>query len=210
MNLSKRTLSRIGALAATVALATTACTNVTVNPSSNEPGQVPVAGSSMMAGIGGLMHGSASMMDADAMFLQMMIPHHEQAVEMSKLAATNGASPEVLALADTIAGAQGPEIEQMKLWLSDSGRPMMIDDHGMGMAGMVGDADMAELRAAQGPEFDRLYLTLMIAHHEGAIAMAQDVIAQGDDANVRGLADDIIAAQQAEIAQMNAMLAAMS
>jgi uncharacterized protein (DUF305 family) len=210
MNLSKRTLSRMAFVAASVALVTTACTNVTVNPSSNEPGQVPVAGSSVMAGVGGMMNGAASMMDADAMFLQMMIPHHEQAVEMSKLAATNGASADVLALADTIAGAQGPEIEQMKIWLDDAGRPMMMADHGMEMAGMVDDADMDRLRAAQGPEFDRLYLTFMIAHHEGAIAMAQDVIAQGDDANVRGLADDIIAAQQAEIAQMNAMLAAMS
>lgn len=208
MNLSKRTLSRIGALAATVALATTACTTTSVSHSSMESAPGQSAGSSMMDG--GMMHGDASMMDADAMFLQMMIPHHEQAVEMSKLAATNGASPEVLALADTIAGAQGPEIEQMKLWLNDAGQPMTAGDHGMGMSGMVDDMGMAELRAAQGADFDRLFLTSMIAHHEGAVAMAQDVIANGEDSKVRGLAEAIVAAQQAEMTQMKAMLSAMS
>ena len=206
MNLSKRTLSTMGALVATIALTTTACTNVTVSPNTTEPAPGQSASANMMDGTGGMMHGSASMMDADSMFLQMMIPHHEQAVEMSKLASPNGASPEVLALAENIAGAQGPEIEQMKLWLDDAGRPMMIADHGMGMSGMVDDADMAELRAARGAAFDRLYLTFMIAHHEGAIAMAQDVIDQGDDANVRGLAEAVITAQQAEITQMKGML----
>jgi uncharacterized protein (DUF305 family) len=146
------------------------------------------------------------MMDADIMFLQMMIPHHEQAVVMSKLASSQGASPEVLKLADAIAAAQGPEIEQMRTWLEDSGAGTAMGGHAMHMDGVLSDEQMAELSNAKGADFDRLYLEGMIGHHEGAITMAQDVIDNGENPTVIALAQKIIDAQTAEIAQMKRML----
>lgn len=152
--------------------------------------------------------------DADTHFLQMMIPHHEQALTMSSLASTNGASTEVQALATQIADAQGPEIAQMKAWLTEAGEPLdggnhgdMGDHHDMAMDGMLTDDELAALEQAKGPDFDRLFLTGMIRHHEGAIIMAEHVKAEGDDPRVAALADEIIVAQKAEIAQMQQMLA---
>lgn len=159
---------------------------------------------------GGGMMGAADL-DMDTHFLQMMIPHHEQAVEMSALAVTNGASKEVQALAKQIADAQGPEIEQMTEWLTEAGVPvdggMQMDmGHGMGMMdGMLDEEQMQALKDAKGADFDRLYLTGMIEHHEGAIMMAQ-MAKQGDDPRVQKLADAIITSQTAEIEQMEKML----
>jgi uncharacterized protein (DUF305 family) len=151
--------------------------------------------------------------DADIHFLQMMIPHHEQALTMSQFAVTNGASTQVQALAKQIADAQGPEIAQMKAWLAEAGEPLDGGDHGdmgahhdMAMDGMLTDEELAALEQAQGPEFDRLFLTGMIQHHEGAIIMAEHVKQAGDDPKVAELADAIITAQKAEIAEMKRML----
>lgn len=199
----KRQTAVAAAAALLGAAALSACTNVTINnPAPAGPSASAESGDGHMMD-GEMMHGS--MMDADAMFLQMMIPHHEQAVEMSALAKPNGASADVQALADTIAAAQGPEIEQMKGWLDDAGRPMAMD-HDMPMDGMISDDEMAQLKAAKGADFDRLYLTFMIAHHEGAVTMAKGILENGDDPNVRDLANTIITAQEAEIAQMKQML----
>jgi uncharacterized protein (DUF305 family) len=197
-------------------LTTAACSNVTVTPapaaSASANGMMNGGSSSngMMGSddaSGGMMNqGIGAMMDADVMFLEMMIPHHQQAVEMSKLAATNGASPAVQKLADTIAAAQGPEIEQMQSWLDDSGAGSMMGNHSGHMAGVLSDEAMSELKAAQGADFDRLYLQGMIGHHEGAVAMAQDVIDNGENPTVIALAKKIIDAQTAEIAQMKQML----
>ena len=162
---------------------------------------------------GQMMDESMTGVDADIHFLQMMIPHHEQALTMSRLASTNGASTEVQALATQIADAQGPEIAQMKAWLTEAGEPLDGGDHGdmgahhdMAMDGMLTDDELAALEEAKGPDFDRLFLTGMIAHHEGAIIMAEHVKAEGDDPKVAALADAIITAQKAEIAQMKTML----
>ena len=161
--------------------------------------------------------GDSSMMDgdesaddlnmSDVMFVQMMIPHHEQAVEMAELAPAAGASPEVRELAATIAAAQGPEIEQMEAMLDRWDVGQMMDHSGHQMAGMVSDADMDRLRAASGAAFDRLFLELMIAHHEGAIDMAQDPLENGEDPELRRLLEAIVTAQTAEIAPMQQMLA---
>jgi uncharacterized protein (DUF305 family) len=151
--------------------------------------------------------------DADIHFLQMMIPHHEQALTMAQLAVTNGASTQVQALAKQIADAQGPEIAQMKAWLTEAGEPLDGGDHGdmgahhdMAMDGMLTDEELSALEQAKGPEFDRLFLTGMITHHEGAIIMAEHVKQAGDDPKVAELADVIITAQKAEIAEMKQML----
>jgi len=156
---------------------------------------------------GPMMDGDLNM--SDVMFVQMMIPHHEQAVEMAELAPGAGASPEVQELAAEIAAAQGPEITQMEAMLDRWGVGQMMDHSGHQMAGMVSDADMDRLRATSGASFDRLFLELMIAHHEGAIDMAQDPLANGEDPELRTLLEAIVEAQTAEIAQMQQMLAAM-
>lgn len=150
---------------------------------------------------------------ADVMFVQMMIPHHEGAIEMSDvLLSKSGVDPEVVELAEQIKAAQGPEIEQMKQWLDDWGMPTMSDnmdgmDHG-GMDGMAGmtEEDMQALEDASGPEAGDLFLEQMIVHHEGAIEMAEDVLDDGEHPGVRELAENIIASQTAEIELMRSML----
>jgi uncharacterized protein (DUF305 family) len=141
----------------------------------------------------------------DVAFAQMMIPHHEQAIVMSNFALSISENPEILALAAAIKAEQDPEIAQMNGFLerfgADSG-----GHEGHTMAGMLTDDQLAELESARGPEFDRLFLTGMIAHHEGAIEMAEDVLAEGSDPEVLELAQQIITAQQAEIAEMNGLL----
>ncbi|WP_233512766.1 DUF305 domain-containing protein [Micromonospora deserti] len=150
--------------------------------------------------------------DADVMFAQMMIPHHRQAVEMSELAATRAADPEVKRLAGEIKAAQAPEIATMSGWLAAWGRPVPSPgaelphvDHGM--PGMMPDEDMTRLASASGREFDRLFLTMMIAHHEGAVTMARDELSRGVNTEAKSLAEQIISAQQAEIDTMRRILA---
>ena len=136
----------------------------------------------------------------DIMFAEMMIPHHQQAIEMSDLALKNSTNPEVLALAQKIKDAQAPEIEQMKSWGASSMAHM-----GHMMDGMLSDEEMSALAAASGSEFDRLFLEGMIKHHEGAIDMAEMVI-DSKNAEVAALANAIIEAQRAEIATMKELL----
>lgn len=143
----------------------------------------------------------------DTMFAQMMIPHHEQAVEMSELAKTRSSNPDVLALAQQIHDAQAPEIELMQSWLAD-GEEVDMMDHDMGMGGMLDETDMATLEAATGAQFDKLFLEGMIAHHEGALQMTE-LILDSNNEDVKTLGENIVAGQTAEIAAMKAMLAAM-
>ena len=135
------------------------------------------------------------------MFAEMMIPHHEQAIEMSELALTNTTNPDVLALAEQIRDAQAPEIDLMKSWPGvDS-----MGHAGHMMMGMLDENKIEMLRATTGSDFDRLFLEGMIKHHEGAIDMAEMII---DSANpeVAQLGDSIIASQTAEIQAMKALL----
>lgn len=152
---------------------------------------------------------SATHTEDDAMFAAMMIPHHEQAVEMADLVPTRSENAEVVALAAEIKGAQGPEITRMQGWLDeggvDAGSLGDHSDHG-GMAGMQSPDAMRDLAALQGEAFDTAWLTMMIDHHRGAVEMAQDVLDQPGDAQVAALAREIISAQEREIAQMTAML----
>lgn len=160
----------------------------------------------------GTMGNESSLSAADIMFLQMMIPHHEQAIEMSKLATTNTKNPELIDLAARIEAAQQPEIDLMKRLLADAGQSDMSGhgmSHGMGDDGMMDEADMDTLAAAKDSEFDVLYLTGMIAHHDGAIAMAGEVAGSLNSA-VNTLAKNIVSSQAVEIAQMTKLLAAAS
>ena len=141
----------------------------------------------------------------DIMFAQMMIPHHEQAVELASLAETNTDYVIILDLASRIKRAQQPEIDEMRAWLTEVGVDVEMG-HSMSMPGLVSDADMAEIENAQGDEFDVLFLTHMIAHHEGAVEMANDVLASTTSPRVRDLATAIVESQTAEIAEMEALL----
>ena len=141
---------------------------------------------------------------ADIMFAQMMIPHHQQAVEMGILAETRASSPEVIILAAEIKDEQSPEITQMKGWLKVANAPLQMD-HSMVMAGLLTDADMKRLAAASGAEFDRLFLEGMIGHHEGAIEMAK-VVLDSNNAEVKSLAEAIVSSQAEQINYMKALL----
>lgn len=150
---------------------------------------------------------------ADVMFVQMMIPHHEGAIEMSDVVlAKSGVDPAVVELAEQIKAVQGPEIEQMEAWLDDWGMPQMNDgmvgmDHGGldDMAGMT-EEDMQALEQASAADAGDLFLEQMIVHHEGAIEMAQEVLDDGDHPGVRQLAESIITSQAVEIELMRSML----
>ncbi|WP_372594675.1 DUF305 domain-containing protein [Actinotalea sp.] len=151
--------------------------------------------------------------EADATFAQMMIIHHQGAIEMAELAVTSAASDEVRSLAERIAAAQGPEIEQMSRWLDGWGedQPDTADMTGMGHAGMQMEgmdqsAVMAELATLAGADFDRRFLQLMIEHHRGAIEMAEDARAQGVHPDALRLAGRIIDAQSIEITEMDNLL----
>ncbi|MGB7979944.1 MAG: DUF305 domain-containing protein [Candidatus Nanopelagicales bacterium] len=164
--------------------------------------------------------GSTTGSEADIAFAQLMIPHHQQAIEMAALAAANATSPEVKALAVQIEAAQDPEIQTMTQWLTTWGAPTVMAtpsdggmDHGgmdmggMTEAGMMSAEDMAALANATGADFDTLWLQMMIAHHQGATAMAQQVAETTTNPEVGELADAIITGQTAEIATMQRLLA---
>lgn len=159
----------------------------------------------------------------DVAFAQSMIPHHQQAVEMADLALSpeSQSSAQVKALAEQIKSAQDPEIQQMTGWLQQWGAPTAMPgatdddmagmDHsghdmgGMTMAGMMTAEQMQQLQDASGQQFDQMWLEMMIAHHEGAIEMAEQV--QGStNPQVADMADAIISAQEAEITEMQVML----
>ena len=144
--------------------------------------------------------------DADVTFAQQMIPHHEQAIEMAALAATNASDQRVKDLATQIEAAQSPEIEEMQGWLESWGEEATAED-GAEHAGMeMSDEDMAALEAATGPEFDRMFLEMMIEHHTSAIEMAETEIADGEFPDAVEMANAIKSSQEAEIAEMEALL----
>ncbi|MFI1888489.1 DUF305 domain-containing protein [Streptomyces jumonjinensis] len=155
--------------------------------------------------------------DADVMFARTMIPHHEQALEMSELADGRAQDAEVKKLAAQIAGAQDPEIQKMKSWLTAWGEPVSADSmpgmdhgsgssHGSGMSGMMTEQDMADLTAAKGTDFDRKFAQMMIDHHKGAVTMAEDEQKNGENATAKELADDVVKNQTAEIDQFYEIL----
>jgi uncharacterized protein (DUF305 family) len=150
---------------------------------------------------------------ADVTFVQEMIPHHQQAVEMANLALdpAHQASPAVMDLATRIKTAQAAEIVDMDAWLVEWGADPIDDqlDHGNmdhDAMGMMSSVDMAALAAAKGAAFDRLWLEGMIMHHKGALTMASHIAARGDDARVQQLSDAIEQSQAAEITEMRALL----
>ncbi|MFF1543488.1 DUF305 domain-containing protein [Streptomyces sp. NPDC058291] len=166
----------------------------------------------------------------DVAFAQGMIPHHRQALEMAEMAAGRASSARVKDLASRIEKAQDPEIRTMSGWLtswgeevpasSDStaesmpgmdhsgGSAMPDTDHsgGSAMPGMMDASDMAELEKASGADFDAAFLSMMVRHHQGAVAMAAVEKSKGAYGPAKSLADAVVTAQTAEIAEMNELL----
>jgi uncharacterized protein (DUF305 family) len=162
---------------------------------------------------------SADFNDADVTFAQDMIPHHRQATEMAALASTRTDTPAVLELASAIQAAQEPEIDTMSGWLTSWGKDVPAEGDDMGgmdhssagggsstMPGMMSDDQLAELKASSGAAFDRMFLTMMLAHHEGAVEMAKTEQSDGKNADAKALAATIEKDQTAEIATMRNLL----
>ncbi|EMY32773.1 hypothetical protein D477_018359 [Arthrobacter crystallopoietes BAB-32] len=203
--------SAVSAAVLATALLLTGCGQDTADDNAAGTAQ-PTAGSTSQGTDLG-MHGSSSAApaeehnSADAMFAQMMIPHHEQAVEMSDMMlAKDGLDPQISQLAEDIKSAQAPEIEKMTGWLKAWGEPMEMSG-GHGMPGMMSEEDLAKLEAAQGDEASRLFLTQMIEHHEGAVEMAEEEAANGSDPEAVALAESVVETQTAEIKKMQELLA---
>lgn len=151
---------------------------------------------------------------ADVRFMQGMIGHHAQAVEMTALVTTQSSSPDVSALAARIAASQRDEMAMMTSWLTARGQEVP-GPHAMHMPGatlmpgMLSEDEMARLRAARGAEFDRLFLEGMIKHHQGALTMVEQLFktrGAGQEAEMFAFASDVDADQRMEIDRMRALL----
>ncbi|GAB3686364.1 DUF305 domain-containing protein [Saccharopolyspora tripterygii] len=149
--------------------------------------------------------------DVDVMFAQGMVPHHQQAIEMSRMAVQQAQSQQVKDLAARIEAAQGPEIDELNGWLRDWN--VQQSEHGghgghggHGTGGMMSSDEMAGLDRAKGTEFDQKFLMLMIKHHEGAVTMARTEVEKGRFPDTQQMAREIMISQQSEIDSMRTML----
>jgi uncharacterized protein (DUF305 family) len=155
--------------------------------------------------------------DADVKFMQGMIGHHAQALEMTALLETRTKSDDMRKLAERIEVSQSDEIKMMQQWLRDHGKPVPDEHahHAQGatlMPGMLTPEEMSRLAAATGPEFDRLFLASMIKHHQGALVMVKDLFASagaGQESEINRFAADVDADQRMEIDRMAMMLASV-
>lgn len=212
------------AAALAVLLTLTAC-----NSSGNRAGSTTTSASSSRGST--LPSGAPAHNDADVAFAHDMIPHHQQAIQMSNIIlGKEGIDPRVIQLANQIKAAQGPEIQQMQAWLAQWGQPTMptipsanmTAEHPMpemanqsGMppmgetGGMMSEQDMQALQNAQGVDASKLFLTQMIKHHQGAITMAQKEIKSGHYQPATALAQSIVTSQQQEINTMQSILGSL-
>ncbi len=194
-------MKRLTAISATTLAATLALSGCSAGTGTGTGTPEPTSTMSATASEAAAEHNSA-----DAMFAQMMTPHHEQAVQMSDIILDKeNLDPRVIQLAQDIKAAQGPEIKKMTDWLQVWGEPMdMSVNHQMD--GMMSPEDLAKLKDAEGVEASRMFLTQMIAHHEGAITMAEDEVSNGSNPEAVALAKDVVSSQGAEIQFMKSLL----
>ncbi|MBE1486929.1 DUF305 domain-containing protein [Plantactinospora soyae] len=145
---------------------------------------------------------------ADVLFVQMMVPHHEQALQMAALVPTRAGGTGVISVADRIRASQQPEVEVLRSWLRDRSLPPDVEsghEHHT-MHGMQSPAAIAALTSATGTAFDRMFIEMMSAHHQGAIQMAQAVLTAGVDPQIRELARNIAFEQAVEINRMREVI----
>lgn len=144
---------------------------------------------------------------ADFRYARMMIEHHGQAIVMTGLVPERASADTVKRLADRISAGQKPEIGAMEGWLQKNSGDRREESHDHAtMPGMATDAQLARLRAAEGKAFDKLFLELMITHHQGAITMATEALTEGNDVIVEEMASDVVAQQTVEIDRMRGLM----
>jgi uncharacterized protein (DUF305 family) len=198
MTLIARLASVLAGLA--VALFVSSCSNSTSNSTPDHPPSEQPVITGQPAGYNA----------DDVAFATNMIPHHQQAVDLSALVPDRSTDPDVVALARQISAAQQPEINVMKVllvqWNENPETNSGHTGHGSTMQGMVDETTMTKLKSLTGAEFDKLWLESMLAHHQGAIEMAKAEIANGDNVDAKSLAKTIVTTQEAEIGQMKQML----
>ncbi|SHU24631.1 putative lipoprotein [Mycobacteroides abscessus subsp. abscessus] len=206
----------IAGTAAAIALAACSPPNEQASTVSATTSSMPMSGHDMsghsMPGMSGSSTSAApaaNFNDADVMFLQMMYPHHAQAVEMAKLVPTRSQNQQVKDLAAAIEKAQAPEMQQMTTLLAGFGKPAPSATMSHSMPGLMTPQQMTELTGLSGAAFDKMWLQMMVEHHQGAITMANDELKNGTNADAKAMAQAIITTQQAEITTMNGMLAKM-
>lgn len=176
-----------------LALAVSGCAGtLAINPDSSNPTRSEPSETALFSSM-------------EIMFAQMMIPHHQQAVDMGVIAAARSQNSEVLELAALIAAEQQPEIDQMRGWLEEAGANEDMGHAMHDMGGMLTEEQMALLLSAEGEEFDRLFLEGMIAHHEGAIQMAE-MIRGSNNSEVKELSEAIVSSQTEQIQYMRTLL----
>ena len=198
------------AAALALSLALAACGDTTSTPSNTPPATAPTSAAAQP---------SKQFNDADMRFTQMMIPHHRQAIAMAELATERAQNQDVKKLAQQIKNEQDPEIQTMTGFLKAWGAQVPGDDamSGMdhsnmsngdmaGMPGMMSPEQMTQLSSAIGPEFDRMFLQMMIAHHQGAVTDAQQEQSEGMNEQAKALASNIVTTQTAEINRMQQLL----
>lgn len=202
--------------AAAIALAACSPPNEQASTVSATTSSMPMSGHDMsghsMPGMSGSSTSAApaaNFNDADVMFLQMMYPHHAQAVEMAKLVPTRSQNQQVKDLAAAIEKAQAPEMQQMTTLLAGFGKPAPSATMSHSMPGLMTPQQMTELTGLSGAAFDKMWLQMMVEHHQGAVTMANDELKNGTNADAKAMAQAIITTQQAEITTMNGMLAKM-
>jgi uncharacterized protein (DUF305 family) len=198
MSITRRSIRAVGggALVLSLALTLSAC-----GGSAAPAGEAPTSASA---------DAGAQHNDADVGFAQVMVPHHQQAIEMAEVALERAQDAEVRALAEQIRATHDPQLTTLTGFLeswgatpADDGMAGMagMEDHS-GMSGMMGQGDMDALADASGAAFDSMFLEMMIAHHEGAVADAQRAVAEGANPQVKELAAQIVSDQTAEIDQI--------
>ena len=215
MSRTKRITATLAGLVLTATLAACADQSTTPPAATTTPTSSTSATATESASASASTDVAAEHNDQDTTFAQMMIIHHEGAIEMSELAIERAESPEVVALAERISAAQGPEIDEMTAWLNAWGEDVSPDDHGgmdmggMDMNGMSQEEIMTQLDALSGAEFDQAFLEAMIAHHEGAMGMSEQQLADGQNPDAVTLAEKIIDDQQTEITEMQEILTSL-
>ena len=197
LNIDRKT----GALLGLIVLLAAAVVSLSVNRNENNV----MNNSSGHMGHGSSSSSNANYTGADIMFLQMMIPHHQQAIDISNLALKSSQDPELIELAKIIARDQAAEIKQMKAWLTDAGASEDMGHSMDGMSGMLTQDQISELESSTGREFDRLFLSGMIAHHEGALEMVS-MISTSKVLALKTFGETISNSQAEEILAMRELL----
>ena len=151
---------------------------------------------------------------ADILFVQMMIPHHQDAVTMAELARTRSQNPGIRGVAEQISSIQQPQIDTMISWVQAVGRPTAPPDfntgHGVGehaVPGTMTFTDLVRLRESSGARFDRKFLTVMIRHHRGTLRAAKAELAEVSSPEVKAIGQDMVAKQKAELKTLRQILA---